>query len=331
MSTTTHVLLTHCFRFVDNLKMDQLHAMEVFVEVARLRSLAAAARSLGISRAAVSKQVLALETRLDARLLHRSTREVSLTDAGQAFLAPCIATIEQAREAARAVTPQGDELAGPLRIQAPSSFGSVWLADALARFCLQHPRLAPTLHVDDALLDPIRHGFDLTIRVGGIPDTHGLSLRRLAPCRGVLCASPAYLEKWGVPSTPEDLARHRCLHFSHLPDGAHWHLSRGKERRTVKANVVLAANNGLVLHQAALRGVGIVYSTTFLAWRALLDGALAPVLPEWALPLNDLSALYPASRRPSPKVRALIDFLVAEYQPVPPWDRPLLSLLRRAA
>ncbi|MGZ3183334.1 MAG: LysR family transcriptional regulator [Telluria sp.] len=305
--------------------MDQLHAMEVFAEVARLRNLAAAARSLGITRAAVSKTVMQLEAKLGARLLHRSTREVSLTEAGQAYLDPCIATIEKAREAARAVTPQGDELAGPLRIQAPSSFGSVWLADALARFALGHPHLAPSLHVDDALLDPIRHGFDLTIRVGGIPDTRGLSMRRLAPCRGVLCATPGYLERWGRPEQPEDLARHRCLHFSHLTDGARWHFSRGREKRAVKVNVVMAANNGLVLHQAALRGLGIVYSTTFLAWRALLDGALVPVLPEWSLPLNDLSALYPASRQPSPKVRALIDFLVAEYQPIPPWDRPLLE------
>jgi DNA-binding transcriptional LysR family regulator len=298
--------------------MDQLKAMEIFAEVARLRSFSAAARKLGLTRAMVSKQVLLLEEKLQARLLHRSTREVSLTDVGQAYLEPCMAAVAQAREAARVVAHAGMELAGPLRIQAPSSFGSLWLANAVARFAAPHPQLAPMLYVDDALLDPIAHGFDLTIRVGGIPDSSALSLRPLAPCHGVLCASPAYLEKMGRPLDPEDLHRHRCLHFSHLTDGATWHFQRGAEQRSVRIHAAFTANNGLVLHQAALQGLGIVYSTTFLAWQALLD-----VLGDWAVPLNHLSALYPASRQPSPKVRALIDFLVAEYQPVPPWDKAL--------
>jgi DNA-binding transcriptional LysR family regulator len=305
--------------------MDQLHAMEIFVEVARLRSFSAAGRRLGLTRAMVSKHVMQLEARLDARLLHRSTREVSLTDAGQAYLGPCIATVEQAREAAQSIAPTGTDLAGPLRVQAPSSFGSEWLADALARFSLRHPRLTPSLFVDDALLDPIRHGFDLTVRVGGIPDSSGLAMRRLAPCRGVLCASPAYLALHGVPKAPEDLAKHRCLHFSHLTDGTSWHFARGAEQRTVRVEAGFTANNGMVLHKAALRGLGIVYSTTFLAWQDLLDGSLVAVLGDWQLPLNDLSALYPASRQMSPKVRALVDFLVEEYQPVPPWDKALVE------
>jgi DNA-binding transcriptional LysR family regulator len=303
--------------------MDQLKAMEIFAEVARLRSFSAAARKLGLTRAMASKQVLLLEERLQARLLHRSTREVSLTDVGQAYLEPCMAAVAQAKEAARVAAHAGMELAGPLRIQAPSSFGSSWLAGAVARFAAPHPQLAPLLYVDDALLDPIEHGFDLTIRVGGIPDSRALSLRPLAPCHGVLCASPAYLAKMGRPSAPEDLQKHRCLHFSHLTDGAAWHFERAGEQRTVRIDPAFTANNGLVLHQAALQGLGIVYSTTFLAWQALLDGSLVRVLGDWQLPLNYLSALYPASRQPSPKVRALIDFLVAEYQPVPPWDKAL--------
>jgi DNA-binding transcriptional LysR family regulator len=307
--------------------MDQLRAMEIFVEVARLRSFSAAGRRLGLTRAMVSKHIMQLEERLQARLLHRSTREVSLTDVGQAYLEPCLATVAQAQEAARVVAHAGAELAGPLRIQAPSSFGSEWLADALARFALPHPQLTPMLYVDDALLDPIAHGFDLTIRVGGIPDSHALALRPLAPCRGVLCASPAYLARHGRPQAPQDLREHRCLHFSHLTDGTTWHFTRGAgkslEKQAVRVQAAFTANNGLVLQQAAQRGLGIVYNTTFLARRALLEGTLVPVLSDWQLPLNHLSALYPASRQPSPKVRALVDFLVAEYQPVPPWDRDL--------
>ncbi|MYM89902.1 LysR family transcriptional regulator [Duganella sp. BJB488] len=302
--------------------------MEIFIEVARQRSFSEAGRRLGLTRAMVSKHILQLEDKLQARLLHRSTREVSLTDAGQAYLAPCIATVEQSQEAARALsqaTQAGAELAGPLRIQAPSSFGSEWLADAVARFSVPHPQLAPMLYVDDALLDPIEHGFDLTVRVGGIPDVHALAMRQLAPCRGVLCASPAYLARHGVPQAPQDLHQHRCLHFSHLTDGTQWHFTRGAERQTVRVQAAFTANNGVVLQRAAQRGLGIVYNTTFLAWRALIEGTLVPVLADWELPLNHLSALYPASRQPSAKVRALIDFLVAEYQPVPPWDRELRS------
>lgn len=303
--------------------MDQLHAMEIFVEVARLRSFSAAGRQLGLTRAMVSKHVMQLEAKLGARLLYRSTREVSLTDAGHAYLEPCLAAVELARQAAAAIRPAGAELAGALRVQGPSSFGSLWLADALARFALRHPLIKPSLFVDDALLDPIRHGFDLSIRVGGIPDTSDLSLRRLAPCRGVLCASPEYLARAGMPAMPDDLLDHQCLHFSHLTDGTSWHFARAGEERTVRVNAGFTSNNGLVLQQAALRGLGIVYSTTFLAWRDLINGTLVQVLPEWELPLNDLSALYPASRQLSPKVRALIDFLVEEYHPVPPWDRAL--------
>lgn len=305
--------------------MDQLQAMEIFTEVARLRSFSACGRRMGLTRAMVSKVVSQLEARLGVRLLHRSTREVSLTDAGQAYLGPALATVQQAREAQLSVTQSSESLAGPLSVQAPSSFGSAWLADALARFALRHPALTPSLFVDDALLDPIRHGFDLTIRVGGIPDSSALVMRPLAPCRGVLCASPAYIEQWGMPATPEQLALHRCLQFSHLTGGTSWQLARGSDTRRVRVTPAFTSNNGQVLHQAALRGLGVVYNTTFLAWRDLLAGSLVPVLPEWELPLNSLCALYPAARQVSPKVRALIDFLVAEFQPVPQWDRELIA------
>jgi DNA-binding transcriptional LysR family regulator len=121
------------------------------------------------------------------------------------------------------------------------------------------------------------------------------------------------------------LTQHRCLQFSHLTGGTIWQLTRGSTTHTVQVQPAFTANNGLVLHQAALRGLGIVYNTTFLAWRDLQAGTLVPVLGDWDLPLNDLCALYPATRRLSPKVRALIDFLVQEFQPVPQWDRELIA------
>ncbi len=150
-------------------------------------------------------------------------------------------------------------------------------------------------------------------------------MRRLAPCRGILCASPAYLAHHGVPAHPEELLQHRCLHFSHLTQGNTWHFERAGQHRAIDITPGFSSNNGKVLHQAALRGLGIVYDTTFLAWRDLLEGRLVPVLTEWALPLNDFTALYPATHKVAPKVRALIDFLVEEYQPVPEWDKALIT------
>lgn len=303
--------------------MDQLKAMEIFVEVARLRSFSAAGRQLGLSRALVSKHIQQLEQNLGARLLHRSTREVSLTDSGQAFLQPCSASVEHARQARAAIGNDSNILQGSLRIQAPSSFGTEWLADALARFALLHPQLQPSLHLDDQLLDPVRYGFDLSIRVGGIPDSHGLHMRSIAPCRGVLCASPAYLAQHGMPQHPTELSAHRCLHFQHLTQGVQWEFQRGEERLSVEIQPAFSANNGKVLHQAALLGVGIAYNTSFLAWRDLCEGRLLPVLADWQLPLNHFTALYPATRYVSPKVRALIDYLLAQYQPEPAWDKAL--------
>jgi DNA-binding transcriptional LysR family regulator len=201
-----------------------------------------------------------------------------------------------------AVTQSGGELAGPLRIQAPSSFGSEWLAGALARFNLQHPLLEPMLVCRRRAARSDRAWFRFDGAGGRHTGQHALAMRPLAPCRGVLCASPAYLARHGVPQTPQDLQAHRCLHFSHLTDGTQWHFARGEERQSVRVPAAFTANNGLVLQQAALRGLGIVYNTTFLAWRSLLEGTLVPVLGDWELPLNHLSALYPASRQPSPKV-----------------------------
>ena len=326
---TIEIRLTDCRQIIDNGRMDQLKAMEIFVEVARHSSFSAAGKQLGMSRALVSKLILQLEAELGTRLLHRSTREVSLTESGHAYLAPCTASVEQAKLGRLAITQSVSELAGGLRVQAPTSFGAEWLADAIARFTLAHPKLQVSLHVDDNLLDPFKHGFDLSIRVGGIPDSLGLQMRTLAPCRGLLCASPDYLALHGVPHHPLDLRHHRCLHFSHLTQGAHWQFSRNHagEREHVSVDITpsFSANNGKVLHQAALRGAGIVYDTTFLAWRDVLEGRLIPVLTAWDLPLNHLTALYPATRQVTPKIRTLIDFLVAEYQPIPAWDQALLD------
>ena len=213
--------------------MDQLKAMEIFVEVARQRSFTRGRAAPGPDarhgqqdhHAAGRTPACAPAAPLHARS-EPDGRGPRLSGAVHGHRQPGAGS--GAHGGARGAGGSGAELAGPLRIQAPSSFGSAWLADAVARFSLLHPQVQAELFVDDALLDPIRHGFDLTIRVGGIPDSSALAMRPLAPCRAVLCASPAYLAQWGVPQTPQELLQHQCLHFSHLTDGTNWHFQRGE-------------------------------------------------------------------------------------------------------
>lgn len=313
-------LLTVCRQIEDNADMDQLHAMEIFLAVADHGSLSEAGRALNISRALVSKRILQLEQSLQARLFHRSTRELSLTPQGRAYLEPCRACVTQAHAARLALQFSQQALQGELRLQAPSSFGSSWLAASLARFALRYPDLRCHLHLDDRLLDPIKHGFDLSLRVGGIPDSHGLQMRVLAPCTGLLCASPAYLHEFGEPQQPQELTQHRCLHFSHLSQGTSWQLHKEQEHCEVEISPHFSSNNGLVLHQAALAGLGIVYHVDFLAWQALQTGELRRVLGDWQLPLNQFTLLYPTHKKLSANLRALIDFLVAEFQAPLPWS-----------
>ncbi len=300
--------------------MDQLSAMQIFLAVADHGSLSEAGRALNLSRALVSKRILQLEQHLQARLFHRSTRELSLTEQGRAYLEPCRACVMQAQLAQQALQFSQQQLQGELRLQAPSSFGSSWLAQSLARFALRHPQLRCHLHLDDRLLDPIKHGFDLSLRVGGLPDSHGLQMRVLAPCTGLLCASPAYLREFGEPQHPDELTQHRCLHFSHLSQGTNWQMQKGEELCKVAIPAHFSSNNGLVLHQAVLAGLGIAYHVDFLAWQALQRGELQLVLSDWQLPLNHFTLLYPTSKKISANLRALIDFLLEEFRAPLPWQ-----------
>ena len=308
--------------------MERYRDMQLFVALAGQPSLAAAARSARVSGATLVRAVARLEARLRVSLLLRSTQGVSLTDAGRAYLADCVrllAAVDVAEASALGLQVQAQ---GHVRVFLPVLFSRYVMAPILADYMDRHPDVRLTVRYHDYYPNLHEEGLDVAILVGELPNS-SLIARPVGQVRSILCASPGYLAQWGMPQAPQDLLRHQCLHFSHLTDGTNWHFQRGegdeREEVSVRVQAGFTANNGLVLHQAAQRGLGIVYSTTFLAWRNLLDGSLQSVLSDWDLPLNHLSALYPASRQMSPKVRALIDFLVAEYQPVPPWDRELAA------
>lgn len=293
--------------------MDRMTSMAVFAEVVATGSFAAAAKRLGLSKSTVSKHVAQLEDRLGAQLLHRTTRRLSLTEVGGIFHARCTQIVREVEDAEREV---GDSRAAPhglLRVNAPQSFGQLCLAPAIGEMLLRHPALRVELQLDDRAVDAIDGGFDLTIRVAAALADSSLVARRLAPLRLVVCAAPAYLARRGVPRVPADLGRHECLLYTNLATPEVWRFAGpgGEERIAVGGR--LRSNNGDVLRDAAIAGLGLVQLPRFLVERALAERALEAVL----VPHEDRSAaiwaLYPPTRHVSPKVRACVDFLAEQF------------------
>ncbi|MCK6454201.1 MAG: LysR family transcriptional regulator [Alphaproteobacteria bacterium] len=290
--------------------MDQLAGMAVFARVVEEKGFTAAARSLNLSKAAVSKQVARLEDRLGVRLLNRSTRRLGLTEAGRDYYERAqriLAEVEDAEQAAssRVVHPRG-----LLRVNAPVSFGQTYLTPILPAFMLRWPELKVELTLIDRFVDLIDEGFDLAVRVA-VPDGSPLIARRLCTARHVVAAAPSYLAARGTPQRPADLARHDCLLYLYLTTGDEWRFL-GPDGRAFGVRVAgpLRANNGDALRHAAAAGLGVLYSPDFLIADMLQRGVLLPVLADWRTPELAIQAVYPPGRPLGAKVRVFIDFLV---------------------
>lgn len=303
--------------------MDRLSGMAVFVRVVEEESFSAAARVLGLSKSAVSKQVAALEDRLGARLLNRTTRRLSLTDAGVAFYDRAQRIVADAEEAEAAVSQLSATPRGVLRVNAPVSFGVQHLGPVLPEFMDAHPDLSVELTLNDRFVDLVEEGFDVAVRIGRLPDS-SLIARRLAPLRRVVVASPAYVAAHGAPQQPEDLRDHACLLYAYLLRGDAWAL-RGPEGRAVEVRVDgrLRANNGDVLRAALLGGMGVAYMPSFLVGNDLAEGRLVRLLPEWQDDSAGIYAVHPHARLVPPKVRAFVDFLAERYGNCPAWEAGL--------
>ncbi len=293
--------------------MDRLSSLEIFVKVLDTGSFTEAARVMSVSKSHVSKQIRQLEDRLGVRLINRTTRRVSPTDAGRAFYERCAGIIEDLEDAEQAVSQLNRKPAGTLRINGPVSFGTRYLGPAVGTFMAQHENLRVDLSLNDRMVNIVDEGFDLVIRIGRLADS-SLIARRLAPVSLLLCASPAYLDRRGRPSTPADLKEHDCLLYRHLSTGNSWHI--GEE--AVRVDGRLVSDNGDVLKHAAVAGVGVAFMPDFLVADAVHSGALEVVMPGQSSALA-VWAVYPHSRHLSAKVRLFIDFLVGEYSPDPPW------------
>ena len=300
--------------------MDRITGLSVFAKVVEGSSFAAAARHFGLSPAMVSKHILALEERLGARLLNRTTRRVSPTEIGRVFYERAtriLADIDDAEQEAGALqaTPRG-----LLRLNGPLSFGTRHLAPAIADYLTACPAVEIDVTLSDRVADLVEEGFDLAIRIGRLADS-SLIARRIAPCRIVACAAPAYLAKHGAPARPADLAVHNCLGYSYAALRNEWRFSGPEGMESVRVAGRLNANNGDILCLAALRGEGIVLQPSFLVGENLAAGRLVPILPGYVPDELVIQAVYPHSRHLSVKVRGFVDFLVARFGQEPEWDR----------
>ena len=301
---------------------EHLSAMAVFARVVEEGSFSHAARGLGLSKSAVSKQVGRLEDRLGVRLLNRTTRQLSLTEAGTAFYEHCRQLVADAEAAESAVTHLAAAPRGTLRVNAPMSFGQLHVAPALPDFLAAYPELSVEMHLSDRTVDLIEEGFDLAIRIGQLRDS-SLIARRLAPMHRVVCAAPAYLDARGRPSHPRDLQNHECLIYSYLSSGREWRFQGAEGELRVAVHGRLEVNNGDALLAAARQGFGVVMLPTFLAAGDLKAGRLEPILQDWCeAEAGAIHAVFPASRNLSPKVRVFVDFLAHRFAGPPDWDAP---------
>lgn len=293
--------------------MDRILSMEVFVKVAQAGSLSAAASQLGLSKSAVSKHISGLEARLGVLLLNRTTRRLSLTELGQAYLDHARRILADIEETELAIHEHTVEPMGRLRVNAPMSFGILHVAPLLAGFLAQHPRVEIELVLDDRRIDLIEEGFDVALRIGRLDDSN-LIARRLAAAPMVCAASPRYLERHRPLDDPDELARHNCLRYSLSRQPHEWQFERAGERRAVKINGTLIANNGEALREAALAGLGIVFQPVFIISADLAAGRLEALFREWQTPLVDIHAVFPEQRRLQPKLRRFVDYLADAFR-----------------
>jgi DNA-binding transcriptional LysR family regulator len=287
-----------------------------FVRVAETGAFARAAERLGMSKSIVSRRVARLEQRLGARLLTRSAQGAQPTDVGQAYFERASNILAELDAAQEVVADAVTQIAGPIRITAPLSFGTMYLAPALAAFAQMHPRIELDVALDDKVVDLVAGGFDLAVRIGNLADS-SLIARRIAPVRRVLLASPAYLEQHGRPAHPRELSRHELLVYAYED---RWRFRIGNRWEPVRGRTRLRANNGELLRAAASAGLGICMLPSFIAAPAIEAGQLEMLLRDFPLEEGALHAVMPPGRATTARVRALVDHLASRFGPEPAWD-----------
>lgn len=294
--------------------MDPVSDLSFFVLLARLGNLSAAAQQLGVTPPTVSKRLAAIERRLGVRLLQRTTRRVSLTPEGETYLVDGTRVLAELEALERTVAGSQAVPQGLLRVSATLGFGRRHIAPALSRFARRYPEVEVQLQLGDRPVNLVEQGFDLQVRLGELPDAR-LTARLLARNERVLCASPAYLRRAGTPASPRELAQLACLFIRESDDTfGTWHLRAGAKTETVKVRGPLASNDGECVLGWALDGHGVLMRSLWEAAPMLRSGRLVRVLPEWSLPPADIHLVFPTRAHLSAKTRALVDFLLEDFE-----------------
>jgi DNA-binding transcriptional LysR family regulator len=296
-----------------------LQELAVFAAVAETEGFTSAARRLRVSKAMVSVAIARLESRLGVRLFQRTTRRLSLTEAGAAALPHAQRALVAAQDAEEAATQLLASPRGVLRVNAPMSFGLLHVVPALGEFARIYPEVKIDLVLDDRVLDLAEGGFDLALRIGDLADST-LVAKRVGTNRMAIVAAPSYLERRGSPSRPSDLAEHDALLYSLSPTGARWTLKRGGETETVRVGGPLQANSSLALHTALLQGLGLARIPWFIAGDDLRTGRLVRVLPDWELPSQGIFAVTTARAYLPRKTLAFVEFFRARIGEPAYWE-----------
>jgi len=299
--------------------MDRFEEMRIFVRVVDAGSITRAADSTHIAKSAISRRLSELEDRLDVQLINRTTRRMTLTDAGRRFYDECQRLLGDLEEVEAQINISETDLKGKIRLAAPSAFGLAHLTPAIIDFEQLHPQVNFEIDFNDRHIDLIEDGFDLALRISKLSDS-GMMARRLAPISALVLASPAYWKKNGLPKKPEDLSKHPVLEYSYRGSSA-WRYEgpRGKSG-SVRIKEIMSSNHGYFLRDAAIAGLGVILQPTFICNQAIEQGLLEPVLTQYRWLNLALYAIYPNTRHLSNRIRVFIDFLAERWGDDPYWD-----------
>jgi DNA-binding transcriptional LysR family regulator len=300
--------------------MGQLEDMNVFIRVVEAGGISRAADQLGMVKSAVSRRLVDLETRLGVRLLNRTTRTSSLTEAGQNYYERAIKVVDDVAELNALTADSNTSLEGTIKLAAPLSFGLCHLSIAIDDFVKQHPELTINIDFSDRQVDLVEEGLDLAFRIADLKDS-SLIARKISAIKHILCASPGYLKEHGTPKIPSDIKNHRVLHYNLSGTSILKLTDKKGKQHSINVSAKITANNGDFLKDMAVAGHGIVSSPTFISWKAIATGDLVPVLSDYKLPQLNAYAVYPQTRYLSQRTRILIDFLVERFGDNPYWDQ----------
>jgi DNA-binding transcriptional LysR family regulator len=292
--------------------------LRLFVRIAATQNISSAGSELGLSPAVASTHVNKLEEDLGVRLLHRTTRKVSLTEEGHAFLNHAEDVLSSVEAAKASVGAGNSSPSGTLRVAAPASFGRLHILPAITPFMHTYPQLKIDLKLSDTIVDLVEGGFDVAIRNSTLKDS-SLIAKKLATDKRILCASPAYIAKYGSPSTPYELKSHNCITLMNIEQ---WRFN--KDAINIKATGNFRTDNGEAIRDACINGLGITVNSTWSAYKQLISGELQEVLADYPLSSKTaIWAVYPSTRQLAPKVRAFIDYFSEYFNETPYWDREL--------